>query len=361
MLQPRKMKYDKAGPKVAENLRKRHFDAYYFSTKEEAAAKVMELIDAGDTVSWGGSMTVDELGIKDLLRQRGQKLIDRDSAKTSEERMELMRRGLTADTFLTGSNAITESGELYNIDGNGNRVAAMIFGPKSVIVVAGMNKVVSDLKVYGTVQRAVLGVMGTDVTNYIDSEKAKGNEVDLGEVEGVYITKVSDASAAQEAGLKKGDVVTKFDGKKVTKMSELQEAISQHSPGDKVSLTYSRDKKAYTVNVTMRNSQGTTKVLEEVDMDQLGVSLKPASDEVKRAIGLDYGLEVSAVRQGGKMKAAGASKGTIILQVNDKKVATVEDWESAVEEASRSTDRTLWIKAMTPSGRKVSLVVDLND
>lgn len=96
-------------------------------------------------------------------------------------------------------------------------------------------------------------------------------------------------------------------------------------------------------------------------MDQLGVSLKPASDEVKRAIGLDYGLEVSAVRQGGKMKAAGASKGTIILQVNDKKVATVEDWESAVEEASRSTDRTLWIKAMTPSGRKVSLVVDLND
>lgn len=84
-----------------------------------------------------------------------------------------------------------------------------------------MNKVVSDLKVYGTVQRAVLGVMGTDVTNYIDSEKAKGNEVDLGEVEGVYITEVSDASAAQEAGLKKGDVVTKFDGKKVTKMSEL--------------------------------------------------------------------------------------------------------------------------------------------
>ena len=185
--------------------------------------------------------------------------------------------------------------------------------------------------------------------------------MDLGEVEGVYITEVSDASAAQEAGLKKGDVVTKFDGKKVTKMSELQEAISQHSPGDKVSLTYSRDKKAYTVNVTMRNSQGTTKVLEEVDMDQLGVSLKPASDEVKRAIGLDYGLEVSAVRQGGKMKAAGASKGTIILQVNDKKVDTVEDWESAVEEASRSTDRTLWIKAMTPSGRKVSLVVDLND
>lgn len=145
MLQPRKMKYDKAGPKVVENLKKRHFDAYYFSTREEAVAKVMELIPEGDSVSWGGTATVDELGIKDLLRQRGQKLFDRDTAADMDERMEIMRQGLTADTFLTSSNAITESGELYNIDGNGNRVAAMIFGPKSVIVVAGMNKVVYDM------------------------------------------------------------------------------------------------------------------------------------------------------------------------------------------------------------------------
>ena len=193
------------------------------------------------------------------------------------------------------------------------------------------------------------------MTNYIDSEKAKGNDVDLGEVEGVYVNEVSDASAAQEAGLKKGDVITKFDGKKVTKMSELQEAITQHSPGDKVAVNYTRDKKTRTATVTLRNSQGTTKVMEEVDMDQLGVSLKPAADDVKKTLRIDYGLEVSAVRQGGKMK------GTIILQVNDKKVSTVDDWETAVEEASRSTDRTLWIKAMTPSGRKVSLVVDLND
>lgn len=145
MLQPRKMKYDKAGPKVVENLKKRHFDAYYFSTREEAVAKVMELIPESDSVSWGGTATVDELGIKDLLRQRGQKLFDRDTAADMDERMDIMRQGLTADTFLTSSNAITESGELYNIDGNGNRVAAMIFGPRSVIVVAGMNKVVHDM------------------------------------------------------------------------------------------------------------------------------------------------------------------------------------------------------------------------
>ena len=145
MLQPRKMRYDKAGPVVAENLKKRHFDAYYCSTREEGVAKVLELIGAEDVVSWGGTMTVDELGIKGLLAQRGQKVLDRDTAKDMAERMAIMRAGLTCDTFLTGTNAITQDGELFNIDGNGNRVAAMCFGPKSVVVVAGMNKVVKDM------------------------------------------------------------------------------------------------------------------------------------------------------------------------------------------------------------------------
>ena len=145
MLQPIKMQYDKSGPRVAEALRRNHFDAYYFSTREEAIEKIMELIPAEDTVSWGGTATVDELGIKELLRERGQNLLDRDTAKDMDERMDIMRRGLLADTFLMSSNAITEGGELYNIDGNGNRVAALCFGPKSGIVVAGLNKVVADM------------------------------------------------------------------------------------------------------------------------------------------------------------------------------------------------------------------------
>ncbi len=146
MLQPIKARYDKAGPRVVEALQKRHFDAYYCSTREEAIEKVMELIPTEDVVSWGGTATVDELGIKDLLRQRGQKLIDRDTAANMDERMELMRQALTCDTFLMSANAISEQGELFNIDGNGNRVAALCFGPKSVIVVAGMNKVAGDMK-----------------------------------------------------------------------------------------------------------------------------------------------------------------------------------------------------------------------
>ena len=141
----KKIWYDKTGKSVVEALKKRYFGAYYVSTCEEAAAKVLELIPKADVVSWGGSETLDELDIKAKLKENGYTLIDRDLAKTPAERADLMRKALLCDTFLMSANAISEDGQLVNIDGNGNRVAAMIFGPKSVIVVAGMNKVVKTL------------------------------------------------------------------------------------------------------------------------------------------------------------------------------------------------------------------------
>jgi S1-C subfamily serine protease len=260
----------------------------------------------------------------------------------------------------SGGALVNEKGELVGINAMLYSQTGSYSGYGFAIPTSIMNKVVADLKVYGTVQRAILGVQGIDVSKWIDSEKAKGNEPDLDVVEGVYISQVTDASAAEEAGLQKGDVITNFDGKKVTKMSELQEAIAQHRPGDKVNVTYKRGKKENKVSVTLRNTQGTTKVMEEVDLDQMGVSLKPISDEDKKTLGINYGLTINAIRNG-KMKTAGAGKGTIILQVNDQKMQTVEDWEDAVTKANQSTDRTLWIKAITPSGRKVSYVIDLNE
>lgn len=152
MLTQRKMQYDKAGPKVAEALNKRYFEAYYCSGRAEALEKILELIPQGHVVSWGGATTVDELGVKDALRQRGQAVIDRDTAKDAQERQEMLKKALTCDTFLMGSNAVSADGQLVNIDGIGNRVAALCFGPSQVIVVAGMNKVAGDLD--GAMRRA---------------------------------------------------------------------------------------------------------------------------------------------------------------------------------------------------------------
>jgi hypothetical protein len=138
---------DKLGPKVVKALEARSFEAYYCPDRASAVEKVFSLIPQTDTVSWGGAGTCVELGIlPNLVKERGYKTIDRDTAKSPEERMELMRQALLCDTFLMGTNALSEDGELVNIDGIGNRLAAMIFGPKQVIVVTGMNKVVATLQ-----------------------------------------------------------------------------------------------------------------------------------------------------------------------------------------------------------------------
>ena len=140
-----KKRYDKAGPQVVKALEKRHFEAYYVSTAAEAVEKVVELIPKEHTVSWGGTATVDALGIKQRLAQEGIALIDRDTAQTPQERQEMLKKALTCGTFLMSSNAISADGQLVNIDGNANRVAALCFGPESVLVIAGMNKVMRDL------------------------------------------------------------------------------------------------------------------------------------------------------------------------------------------------------------------------
>ncbi len=134
-------RYSKLGPRIVKSLHSRSFDAFYFDEKAEAVEKIISMIPKNHLVSWGGSQTLIELGIQERLEKEGYNLLDRDKAASPEERMERMRRALTCDTFLTGTNAISEDGQLINIDGYGNRVAAMIFGPKQVIVAVGMNKV----------------------------------------------------------------------------------------------------------------------------------------------------------------------------------------------------------------------------
>ena len=142
---PLEKRFDKLGPKVAEALKRRHFEAFYCPTGQEAVEQVLSLIPAGDTVSWGGSATLAQLGIIEKVKETNP-VIDRATAATPEEGQELMRKALLCGTYLMSSNAISEDGQLYNIDGNGNRGAALIYGPKSVIVVAGMNKVTKTIE-----------------------------------------------------------------------------------------------------------------------------------------------------------------------------------------------------------------------
>lgn len=132
--------------RVMENLQKHRIAVEYVATKEEVLPRVRELIPAGSTVASGGSHTLNETGVIDLLKSGTYTYLDRMAPElTPEQRQEMTLKGNTADFYLCSSNAITEAGELYNVDGNCNRIAAIAFGPKSVIMVVGINKIVPDL------------------------------------------------------------------------------------------------------------------------------------------------------------------------------------------------------------------------
>ena len=144
--------FEKRGQTLVKNLRSHHFEAYYCADKTEALSKALELIPEGSSVGWGGALSAQQIGLIDALNAGNYTTIDRDKAANPAERVKLMKQCLTADVFITGANALSMDGQMVNIDGNGNRVAAIVYGPDSVIVVAGMNKAVDTLE--AAVQRA---------------------------------------------------------------------------------------------------------------------------------------------------------------------------------------------------------------
>ena len=260
----------------------------------------------------------------------------------------------------SGGALVNTRGELIGINAMLYSQTGSFSGYGFAIPTSIMNKVVADLKQYGTVQRALIGIQGQDVKNYVDAKKDKGEDVDLGTMEGIYVAKVSEESAAEEAGMKEGDVITAIDGKPVGKMAELQEVLAKKRPGDKVTVTYLRDKKKATKTLTLKNEKGNTQVVKKADLDVLGGNFRAVTDAQKEQLNIGYGLEVLKVNAG-KLKNAGITKGFIIQRVNDSAVKTIEDLQNAVKEASTSKDPVLYIQGVYPTGKKAYFAVPLED
>ena len=259
----------------------------------------------------------------------------------------------------SGGALVNARGELVGINAMLYSQTGSYSGYGFAIPTTIMNKVINDLKEFGIVQRALLGIEGQDVSIYIDQQKEKDKDVDLGTLEGVYIGDVTANSAASDGGIEKGDVIVGINGKSIDKMTTLQESLIKNRPGDVINVTLIRNKKKISKQITLRNAQGTTSVIKEVDMDVMGAALRPLSAESKKQLNLEYGLEVTAIKKG-KMMDAGIEKGLIILQVNDNKMTSVEDFETAVKVANMTTDRVLWIRAKTQSGISKSFAIELD-
>lgn len=143
---PKQKYYENVAATIIQNLEKRQMEGYYCPTAADAVQKALELIPEGSGVSWGGSRTLDEIGMRDALRLGNYQVINREAARGSEEERKMYGEICCSDFFLMSTNAITLDGELVNIDGRANRVAFLCFGPENVLILTGMNKIVSDVE-----------------------------------------------------------------------------------------------------------------------------------------------------------------------------------------------------------------------
>lgn len=133
--------------KMIKNLRRRNMEAFYCPTAQDAVAQVQALITDGSSVTWGGSMTIRDMGLPQALRERGTlEVLDRDLVEDAQEKQQMYLKAFSADVYLSSANAISEDGVIVNIDGNGNRVAAITWGPRMVIFVIGLNKVAATVQ-----------------------------------------------------------------------------------------------------------------------------------------------------------------------------------------------------------------------
>ena len=245
-------------------------------------------------------------------------------------------------------------GALVNQQGNLVGINTLIYsrtgsyaGYSFAIPVTIVQKVVEDLKEFGEVQRALIGVNISDV----NAETAK--ELNLDKVEGVHVRAVTDNGAAKEAGLKADDIIISIDGEKVKTSAELQERISQYRPGDDVKVVVLRDNEKKQFTVTLRNKHGDTQIVRD-NITVLGAEFETVDDNVKSELNIDYGIIIKDLKNG-KLKDAGLKKGFIITNVNKKPIYEVDDFKREIGNARGG----ILVEGVYPNGESAYYVFGL--
>ena len=276
-------------------------------------------------------------------------------------------RANDVESFIQTDAAINKGnsgGALVNARGELVGINAMLYSPTGTysgygfaIPTSIMTKVVTDLKQYGTVQRALLGIAGRDMGREEYPEEMRKEQKELGIGYGVQVIEVQDEGSA--AGiLKENDVIIGVDGEKVETMAALQGILAKKRPGDKVKVKVFRDKKDQEFTITLKNAQGNTKVVKKADMEILGAAFREVPAELKRQLNLGYGVQVTGVSDG-RMADSGIRKGFIILKANGEQLRTVDDLEEVMKAASQSPDQVLFMTGVYPSGKRANYAVDL--
>lgn len=256
----------------------------------------------------------------------------------------------------SGGALVNTKGELVGINTaliseTGNYAGCSFAVPSSIVA-----KVVSDIKQYGNVQRAMLGIRISDINEALAKEK------NLTTKEGVYIGVVEERGAAMEAGLEEGDVIVGINGVKTKNTGVLQEQISRYRPGDKITVEYIRDGKSNKKEITLRNYKGNTEIIKGTGIEVLGAAFKELSDSERREYGLRSGVQVDGIKEG-KFREAGIRDGFIILRINDNTVSSAKDVEKIYDSIMKrqSAEKVMFIAGIYPNGKAGYYAVNLTD
>lgn len=254
-------------------------------------------------------------------------------------------------------------GALVNIEGKLVGINSAIYsqtgsytGYSFAIPTSIVKKIATDLKEFRTVQRAILGITFSPLT----AKEAKERNI-TAVTDGLLVQSVADRSAALEAGLKEGDVITAINGAPTHTSSQLQEQMSRFRPGEKITITYIRDNKEHHASATLYNASGSTALSTVASLADLGCAFKTISDETKRELRISSGMQVAGLKDG-PMKSAGIRDGFIILEINNTRVTSVDDIEKIYDATMTSSegDRVMIISGIYPTGKKFYYAVNLD-
>jgi Do/DeqQ family serine protease len=257
----------------------------------------------------------------------------------------------------SGGALVNTRGELVGINTAIASQTGSYAGYSFAVPVSIVQKVVSDLRQFGAVQRAILGVSMGDITNELAKEK------NLKTLEGAFVGEVVENSAAEKAGIKKEDVIIKVNDVRIKSSAQLQEQIGRYSPGDKVSITVLRNNKELKLDAELKNREGNTSlVTATAKIDVLGAEFEELSDKIKAQLRLEYGLEVKSIKKG-KLQDAGVKTGFVIVKINNRPIRTTDDLETAFENAVNTNDqfKVLSIAGIYPNGKVAYYAVNLEE
>ncbi len=255
----------------------------------------------------------------------------------------------------SGGALVNLKGELIGINSAIYSNTGSYTGYSFAIPTSIVKKVMTDLKQYGSVQRAMLGCTITE----LDSKLAKEKGITVTK-SGLMVMEVTDRSTAKEIGLQSGDVIVGINDAEIHTFPELQELLNKFRPGDQISVTYIRDNKKYTKSATLRNSQGSTAITKKGDFSEIGCAFMKIGEDTKRNLGISNGVKVTGLK-GGAFRDAGIKDGFIITEINGNRVNSSDDVEMIYNQIMKSgeSDKVMFITGLYPTGKKYYYAVNL--